>query len=124
MSDDKPGGVRRWIVDDSGVYTHWDGPISFVGEVVDAKEHDRIVAEKDRIIDRMKAALESMLDHVCDGGGDRPCSQMWFQDVAEEALAEIEKGHKSAPPFGEVIEKHFGENRSHSGPQIAKKDHK
>ncbi len=32
-------------------------------------------------------ALEAMLEHTCDGGGEKPCSQMWFQDVAEEALA-------------------------------------
>lgn len=36
-------------------------------------------------------ALEGMNDHVCDGGGDFPCSQMWFQDVAREALAKIDK---------------------------------
>ena len=36
-------------------------------------------------------ALEGMNDHVCDGGGDFPCSQMWFQDVAREALAKIDE---------------------------------
>ncbi len=35
---------------------------------------------------QMAEALENMLEHICDGGGERPCSQMWFQDVAEDAL--------------------------------------
>lgn len=35
--------------------------------------------------------LTEQLKHVCDGGGDKPCSQMWFQDVAQESLNEIEK---------------------------------
>jgi hypothetical protein len=38
-------------------------------------------------------ALESMLSHICDGGGDFPCSQMWYQDVAQEALSKI-RGEK------------------------------
>lgn len=40
---------------------------------------------------RAVEALEGMNDHVCDGGGDFPCSQMWFQDVATEALAKIDE---------------------------------
>lgn len=35
--------------------------------------------------------LTEQLKHVCDEGGDKPCSQMWFQDVAQESLNEIEK---------------------------------
>lgn len=45
-------------------------------------ERDRYKKENERL----GSALESMLEHVCDGGGERPCSQMWFQDVAQEAL--------------------------------------
>lgn len=58
-------------------------------------------------------ALEGMNDHVCDGGGDFPCSQMWFQDVAREALAKIdealdtirENGLQSAPNYKPEPEK-------------------
>lgn len=41
------------------------------------------------------SALEDMLEHICDGGGERPCSQVWFQDVAEEMLAKL-KASKGA----------------------------
>lgn len=34
-------------------------------------------------------SLEGMHSHICDGGGDFPCSQMWYQDVIEEALDAI-----------------------------------
>lgn len=68
-----------------------------------AKELHETKAERDRY----RAALQSMLSHVCDGGGERPCSQMWFQDVAEEALASTItgqsipiNGNESAPSMG------------------------
>lgn len=33
-------------------------------------------------------ALREMREHICDGGGERPCSQMWYQDVIDETLGE------------------------------------
>lgn|SRR3990167_5656323 len=36
--------------------------------------------------DRFRAALREMEEHLCDGGGERPCSQMWYQDVIDETL--------------------------------------
>lgn len=35
-----------------------------------------------------KDALREMLQHECEGGGDNPCSQMWYQDIIESLLAE------------------------------------
>lgn len=43
----------------------------------------------------VRADLQEMLGHVCDGGGERPCSQMWFQDVAERALRKLRAGEAS-----------------------------
>ena len=35
-------------------------------------------------------ALDQMKEHLCDSTGDKTCSQMWYQDVIEEALAQFE----------------------------------
>lgn len=42
-----------------------------------------------KLLAEYEKALEDMLEHICDGGGERPCSQMWFQDVAEEMLTKL-----------------------------------
>lgn len=102
MSDDKPGGVRRFctILPESEDETAW---------VVEAKDHDRVVAEaeqhhlddtavyermlaeKDRIIERLKAALEkiearSTEYNKCNGSVNM---------IAREALAELEAQNSS-----------------------------
>lgn len=48
--------------------------------------------EMDAERDKLRRAFGLMLEHICDGGGERPCSQMWFQDVAEEALKDDKGG--------------------------------
>lgn len=61
--------------------------VNGAGASREAKLRAELEAERARG-ERYREALQLMLDHVCDGGGDRPCSQMWFQDVAEAALSD------------------------------------
>jgi hypothetical protein len=49
------------------------------------------IEEKDKQIAELVAALELIRDEMCAG---KECSQMWYQDVAEEALAKVGKGNK------------------------------
>lgn len=44
-----------------------------------------------KIIEIQDRALEDMYENICDGGGEKPCSQMWYQDVIDEARAEVAK---------------------------------
>lgn len=53
--------------------------------------------ERDQLREKIavaKSCLEKMNRHICDGGGEFPCSQMWYQDLLEEALSKI-KGDKN-----------------------------
>lgn len=42
-------------------------------------------------VECLSEGYAEMLEHLCDSRSDLPCSQMWFQDVADERLAQAEE---------------------------------
>ncbi len=56
-------------------------------KAINIAEYDKL-AKSNEIL---REALVEMLDHVCDGSGEKPCSQMWFQDVAEDTLRKVDE---------------------------------
>ena len=59
-----------------------------LGESVVFRE---VSPDYDKAVERLVEALKVIDQEICDGGGDMPCSQMWYQDVAREALEAYEK---------------------------------
>lgn len=92
-------GERKERIEDNATIAIRIGAIKSCDGCAIATEPDAILVSHSPIdlakaIAALKEAhltLTEQLKHVCDGGGDKPCSQMWFQDVAQESLDEIEK---------------------------------
>jgi hypothetical protein len=43
------------------------------------------------IVEVLYGALEGINEHICDSKADSPCSQMWYQDICEEALKQVDE---------------------------------
>ena len=104
--------AREWWIDIRDGFTEihfWDG--NFNGDeaancihVIEKSafddlqvKHDALkslLAEKDLELDhertrsaKLVEALKEMRGHMCDANVHEPCSQMWYQDVIDEAIA-------------------------------------
>lgn len=69
-----------------------DGPIIPSNITIDVEsKYLAKIARLERAMNLVKEKLVEMQSHLCSSIGADICSQMWYQDVADEALKEIDE---------------------------------